>query len=158
MLIVPDSAGFREGNDKHEPKGTPDRDGDGRGDGGQFARRDESPAYGGVDTRAWTATTGADQPTFDAIFRSAGYRVNDATRLTLGDGKSPGLRLRGVTMTKARNAIARHPQVGPWRFTFESGEYIASKAGGMAASKAGVKVNSADRARYKGAKIRMARE
>jgi GNAT superfamily N-acetyltransferase len=50
MRIIPDNAAarLREGNDAHEPKGTPDRDGDGRGDGGQFAKKDTST------TAEWT--------------------------------------------------------------------------------------------------------
>jgi hypothetical protein len=49
-LTVREARRLREGNDTHEPKGAPDRNGDGRGDGGQFARKDQ----GGVPVEPGT--------------------------------------------------------------------------------------------------------
>jgi hypothetical protein len=50
MRIVPDSASLREGNDAHEPKGTPDRNNDGKGDGGQFAKKEAAQGAGAAGT------------------------------------------------------------------------------------------------------------
>jgi hypothetical protein len=48
VRIIPDYAPLREENKQHEPKGTPDRNGDGRGDGGQFAKKDGTTTPGAV--------------------------------------------------------------------------------------------------------------
>ena len=99
------------------------------------------------------------EDTLRSLIDDMGYLATEGRAATFGSGRSsPGVRdlPEGVSLAQVKKAIAETPEVDGWRFTYTAPEVQRSQ-GGKGASKAGRRVESSKRYKYKGAKIRVER-